>query len=152
MKNYDNMIQEVIRTINWNRIKYCHQVFDIKWEFEAKDEKGNSRIFERYPTVSELKEELRTLLKFAIEKDIKTLDYSNWLIFWTNEENAGKEGYSSARLEAIFTLEDTFVVDNSSKEEDTVSVLEAKLEEALKKERYEEAARLRDRILEKKNR
>ena len=96
-----------------------------------------------------MKEELRALLKFAISKNTKTLDYGNWLIFWTDEEAAEREGLSSARLEAIFSLEETFVIDNS-KDDDAVKILEDKLEKAVKAEKYEEAARLRDRIKERK--
>lgn len=142
--NHEKMIQEVVKTINWNRIKYFHQVFGIKWQFEEKD----GHMVERFPTISELKEELRSLLKFAITKNTRTLDYGNWLIFWTDENASEKEGLSSARLEAIFSLEETFVIDNN--EGDAVKVLEDKLAEAVKKERYEEAARLREKISEKK--
>lgn len=143
--NYEKMIQDVIKSINWNRIKYFHQIFGIKWQFEEK----NGYIAERFPTISELKEELQTLLKFVINKNIKTLDYGNWLIFWTNEEDAYKEGFSGAKLEAIFFLEECFVIDNDS-ERDTISVLENKLELAIQNEMYEEAAKLRDKIKEKK--
>lgn len=143
--NHEKMIQEVVKSINWNRIKYFHQVFKIKWQFEEKD----GHISERFPTIAELKEELRALLRFAITKNTKSLDYGNWLIFWTDEEAAAREGLHSARLEAIFSLEETFVIDNSS-DDDAVKVLENKLDEALKSERYEEAARLRDKIKERK--
>ena len=143
--NYEKMIQDVIKSINWNRIKYFHQVFGIKWQFEEK----SGYIAERFPTVSELREELRTLLKFVINKNTKTLDYGNWLIFWTNEEDAYKEGLSGAKLEAIFSLEECFVID-SDPEKDTICVLENKLELAIQNEKYEEAAKLRDKIKEKK--
>jgi hypothetical protein len=143
--NHEKMIQEVVKSINWNRIKYFHQVFKIKWQFEEKD----GHINERFPTIAELKEELRALLRFAISKNTKSLDYGNWLIFWTDEDAAAKEGLHSARLEAIFSLEETFVIDNSS-DDDAVKILENKLEEALKLEKYEEAARLRDKIKQRK--
>jgi excinuclease UvrABC nuclease subunit len=143
--NHEKMIQEVVKTINWNRIKYFHQVFGIKWQFEEK----SGHIVERFPTISELKEELRSLLRFAITKNTKTLDYGNWLIFWTDEEAAKKEGLSSARLEAIFSLEETFVIDNSD-DDDAVKILEDKLDNAIKMEKYEEAAKLRDKINERK--
>ena len=139
------MIQEVVKTINWNRIKYFHQVFGIKWQFEEK----SGHIVERFPTISELKEELRSLLRFAITKNTRTLDYGNWLIFWTDEEAAKKENLTSARLEAIFSLEETFVIDNSE-DDDAVKILEDKLDNAIKHEKYEEAAKLRDKINERK--
>jgi hypothetical protein len=144
--NHEKMLQEVVKSINWNRIKYFHQVFKIKWQFEEKD----GHIAERFPTIAELKEELRALLRFAITKNTKNLDYGNWLIFWTDEEAAAREGLHSARLEAIFSLEETFVIDNSS-DNDAVKILESKLDEALKLERYEEAARIRDKIKERKD-
>lgn len=143
--NHEKMIQEVVKTINWNRIKYFHQVFGIKWQFEEK----SGHIVERFPTISELKEELRSLLRFAITKNTRTLDYGNWLIFWTDEEAAKKENLSSARLEAIFSLEETFVIDNSE-DDDAVKILEDKLDNAIKQEKYEEAAKLRDKINERK--
>lgn len=143
--NREKMIHEVIKTINWNRIKYFHQVFGIKWQFEERD----GHIVERFPTISELKEELRSLLKFTVENNTKTLDYGNWLIFWTDEEAAKKEGITSARLEAIFSLEETFVIDNSS-DDDAVKILESKLAEAVEEEKYEEAAKLRDKINERR--
>ena len=143
--NHEKMIQEVVKTINWSRIKYFHQVFGIKWQFEEKD----GHIIERFPTISELKEELRSLLKFAITQNTKSLDYGNWLVFWTDEAAAEREGLSSARLEAIFSLEETFVIDNNS-DEDAVKILENKLEDAVQNEKYEEAAKLRDKIIERR--
>jgi hypothetical protein len=143
--NHERMIQEVVKSINWNRIKYFHQVFKIKWQFEEKD----GHITERFPTIAELKEELRALLKFAVTKNMRSLDYGNWLIYWTDEEQASREGLQSARLEAIFSLEETFVIDNSEND-DAVKILEDKLEEAVKLEKYEEAAKLRDKINERK--
>jgi excinuclease UvrABC nuclease subunit len=143
--NHEKMIQEVIKTINWNRIKYFHQVFGIKWQIEEK----NGHIVERFPTISELKEELRALLRFSVMKNTKSLDYGNWLIFWTDEESAEKEGLSSARLEAIFSLEETFVIDDTN-DTQALKTLETKLDEAIKKEKYEEAAKLRDQISKKK--
>ena len=145
--NHEKMVQEVVKTINWNRIKYFHQVFGIKWQFEEKD----GVINERFPTIAELKEELRSLLKFAINQNTKSLDYGNWLIFWTDEIAAEREGMSSARLEAIFSLEETFVIDNDRNDEEVVKILENKLQEAVEHEKYEEAAKLRDKITERKN-
>lgn len=142
---YENMIQDVIKSINWNRIKYFHQVFGIKWQVEEK----SGHLIERFPSIAELKEELRTLLKFAINKNTKTLDYGNWLIFWTSEEEARKNGLIGAKIEAIFSLEECFVID-SDPDLDTVDILENKLETAIQNEKYEEAAKIRDRINEKK--
>ena len=148
MKTYENLVQEVVKTINWNRIKYFHHVFGIKWQFEEKE----GHVSERYPTVADLKEELRTLLKFAISKNTPVLDYGNWLILWTSEEAAEKQGLEGARLEAIFSLEDSIAVDNQADSID-IDILRKKLADAISKEKYEEAAKYRDKLksLEKKD-
>ena len=121
-------------------------MFGIKWQFEEKD----GHLIERFPTISELKDELRTLLIFVVTKNIKTFDYSNWIILWINEEDAQADGLSGAKLEAIFSLENCFVLDNDP-DVDTLLLLENKLESAIKNEKYEEAAKLRDKINAKKN-
>ena len=144
--NYEKMTQNIVKSIDWNKIKYFHQVFGIKWQFEEKD----GHLIERFPTISELKDELRTLLIFVVTKNIKTFDYSNWIILWINEEDAQADGLSGAKLEAIFSLENCFVLDNDP-DVDTLLLLENKLESAIKNEKYEEAAKLRDKINAKKN-
>lgn len=143
--NHEKMVQEVLRSMNWARIKYFHQVFNIKWQIKEKD----GHVFERFPTISELKEELKTLLQFAIDRNIRSLDYGNWLIFWTDELLAEKEGLASARLEAIFSLEESFVIDDDY-EDVTLKILEDKLKDAVQRELYEEAAKIRDHIEERK--
>ncbi len=139
---HDKMVLDVIKGINWQRVKYFHSCFDIKWQFEEKE----GHIMERYPTISELKEELRSLLKFVIERNARSLDYSNWIIFWTDEEAAKNEGLSGARLEAIFSLEETFVLDNMTEENNNEALIQAKLKEAIDKEQYEKAAQFRDKL------
>jgi len=138
----EKMVQDVVKSINWNRIKYFHHIFGIKWQFQEKE----GFIAERFPTVSDLKEELRTLLRFAMEKNTPVLEYGNWLIFWTSEELAKKQGTEGARLEAIFSLEDSIALDTSSLDSESIEDAKIKLEEAVEREDYEKAAKLRDRI------
>jgi hypothetical protein len=138
----EKLVQEVVKSINWNRIKYFHHVFGIKWQFQEKE----GYIAERFPTISDLKEELRTLLRFAMTKNTPVLEYGNWLILWTDEEQARKQGMEGARLEAIFSLEDSIAIDNSSQHAETIELAQEKLQEAISKEDYEKAAKLRDRI------
>lgn len=140
--NYERMIQEVVKSINWNKIRYFHQVFQIKWSFEEKD----GYIIERFPTVSELKEELRTLLEFAVKKNTPTLDYNNWLIYWTDEERAKQQGLDNCKLEVIFALAESFVIDNTKDDETAMNLLQKKLTTAISSEKYEEAAEIRDKI------
>lgn len=136
------MVQDVVKAINWNRIKYFHHIFGIKWQFQEKE----GFIAERFPTISDLKEELKTLLKFAMTKNTPVLEWGNWLIFWTNEDLAKRQGTEGARLEAIFSLEDSIALDSSSLDLESIESTRMKLEEAVDKEDYEKAAKLRDRI------
>ena len=148
--NYERMINDVIKTINWSRVKYFHTVFGIKWQFSEK----SGYVVERFPTIAELKQELKTLLEFIINKNLRTIDYSNWLIYWTDEETAKREGLHSARIEAVFSLEDALVIDSANENHpNVISELKQKMKDALSLEKYEEAARIRDRILsiEEKN-
>jgi hypothetical protein len=140
--NYEKLVQEVIKSINWNRIKYFHHVFGIKWQFQEKE----GYVAERFPTISDLKEELRTLLRFAISKNTPVLDYGNWLILWNDEDNAKKQGFEGARLEAIFSLEDSIAIDSPDSGAESILEIQNKLEEAVSKEDYEKAAKLRDKI------
>jgi len=138
----EKMVQDVVKAINWNRIKYFHHIFGIKWQFQEKE----GFIAERFPTISDLKEELRTLLRFAMSKNTPVLEYGNWLILWTNEDLAKKQGTDGARLEAIFSLEDSIALDTSSQDLESIEATRMKMEEAVNKEDYEKAAKLRDRI------
>jgi len=140
--NYEKLIQEVVKSLNWQRIKYFHHVFGIKWQFQEKE----GYVEERFPTIADLKEELRTLLKFIIAKNVPVLDYGNWIILWTNEETARDRGIEGARLEAIFSLEDSMAIDSHSEEIEAIDTIKQKMEEAISKEDYENAAKLRDKM------
>jgi len=143
MKNlHEKLVQDVVKSVNWARVKYFHHVFGIKWQFQEKE----GYVAERFPTISELKEELKTLLKFAIAKNTPVLEYGNWLIMWTDEDLAKKQGTEGSRLEAIFSLEDSIAIDSSAQEKESLDSIKQKLKEAVTKEDYEKAAKLRDRI------
>jgi len=139
---HEKLVQDVIKSINWNRISYFHRAFGIKWQFQEKE----GYIAERFPTISDLKEELRTLLRFSISKNTPVLEYGNWLILWTDEEASKNQGSDGVRLEAIFSLENSIAIDTQSQEKDSIEEIKAKMEEAVSKEQYEKAAKLRDRI------
>jgi hypothetical protein len=142
MNNHENLVQDVIKTINWNRISYFHRVFGIKWQFQEKE----GYVAERFPTVSDLKDELSTLLRFAINKNTPVLEYGNWLILWTDEETSKVRGTEGARLEAIFSLEDSIAIESSNLDSNAIEEIRIKLDEAVVKEDYEKAAKLRDKI------
>lgn len=141
-ENYEKLMQDVIKNINWNRIKYFHHVFGIKWQVEEKE----GYVSERYPTISDLKEELRTLLRYAVTTNKPTLDYGNWIILWKDEEASRRENLEGARLEAIFSLEDSIAIETKDEEIEMLDNIRKKMEEAVTKEDYEKAAKLRDKL------
>ena len=138
MKTEDKLIEEVIKTVNWERVQYFHKIFDIKWQFQEKE----GYIIEKIPMIIDLKEELRTLLRFIIKKDMPVLEYGNWILSWNSDNEAMK-------LEAIFVLEDAIAssATDAELEINKIENLKKKLETALNNEFYEDAATLRDKIL-----
>jgi excinuclease UvrABC helicase subunit UvrB len=141
-KNRDKLVQDVIKSINWNRIKYFHHAFGIKWQYQEKE----GYTVERFPTIGDLKDELKTLLQFAIEKNTPVLDYGHWIILWNDEESSEKQNLKGARLEAIFSLEDSIAIDSHKEEIEAIDNIKKKMEEAAEKEDYEGAAKLRDKL------
>jgi hypothetical protein len=142
-KNYELMIQDIVKGINWSRIRFFHQAFDIKWQFEEKD----GYIVEKVPTIADLKDELRILLRYVILKDLETFDYGNWVIYWHSEERAKNTELGIARLEALFTIEDSISVETRGVDPLDIEKLKNNLDEAIKEERYEDAAKFRDKLV-----
>ena len=140
-KNQEVMIQDVIKGINWSKIRFFYQAFDIKWQFEEKD----GYIIEKIPSISDLKDELRTLLKYVMLKDLPTLDYGNWVIYWHSEERARIEN-DSARLEAIFSVESSISIEEKGEQLQDIETLKNSLKKAIEEEKYEDAAKIRDKI------
>lgn len=134
------MIKDSIDAIDWKKIMYYHKALNIQWQIE--EESGN--IIERLPRLKEIQEELIQLLKFAIEKDLKVLDYGNWIIYWSNEKAEGFE--SGALIEIIFSLDSYMVSDDTVIPQEILDELNEKMQVAIDKEDYEEAALIRDKI------
>lgn len=141
-KNYEKLVQDVVKAMDWQKIRYFHHVFGIKWQIEEKE----GYVTERFPTVPDLKEELRTLMKFVIEKNTPVLSYGHWIILWKDEETSKKEGMEGARLEAIFSLADSIAIETPDEKNEMLDSIRKKMEEAITKEEYEKAAKLRDKI------
>ena len=133
---YKKLVKNVIDSIDWNKIMYYHTTLNIQWQIE--EENGN--IIERIPTKTEIKDELIQLVKFAINKNLKVLDYGNWIIYWTNEKES-EECINT--IEIIFSLESYFAISEST---ENVDELNKKMIDAINKELYEEAAIIRDKI------
>lgn len=133
-------INQLVKSIDWARIKSIHKKLNILWEFE--DDKQTSL---RVPTVGELKDEFRSLIQHMNENDLSYVSYENWIIFWEKEED---QPFGSLR--AVFRLLDYSFTESVEEEETSESEdLDAELKIALENEDYEYAALIRDEL--KKN-
>jgi hypothetical protein len=131
METPKEIIDNVIYSIDWRKVKTFHTRLGIKWVYETKD--GD---IERIPTVSELREDLRQLLNHMIAENITYISYGNWVIFWDKEDNT-----SVGDVRVIFRLADFSFEAGSQRER-----LDAALIKALDNEDYEYAAQIRDQL------
>jgi hypothetical protein len=127
MKAVRNLIEGVISSVDWLQILNYHKKLNILWEF-----KNDKEITLRIPEISELKEELRSLLWHMHTESLSYLSYANWVVFWEDEDG-------SVDVRAIFRVAD-FHYGKTRKTEN----LEEELKKALEREDYEKAAFLRD--------
>lgn len=133
-------INQLVKSIDWVRIKSIHKKLNILWEFE--DDKQTAL---RVPTVGELKDEFRSLIQHMNENDLSYVSYENWIIFWEKTED---QPFGSLR--AVFRLLDYSFTESVEEEETSESEdLDAELKIALENEDYEYAALIRDEL--KKN-
>ena len=118
---------------------------------------------------NDIKNELKSLLKYVIENDLAELIYGYWMIFWNNAEwseesiNQLRDQYDDedeedfdaiildSTLEVIYSPQRICAIENTQlkdlKGEDSdMSNLETMLKKALSREQYELASKIRDVI------
>lgn len=136
METPREIINNVIYSIDWRKVKTFHTRLGIKWVFETKS--GDT---ERVPSVSELREDLRQILNHMVSENITYISYGNWVIFWDKEE-----GETVGDVRVIFRLADFSFESGTQKER-----LESALLKAIDNEDYEYAAQIRDELKKKTN-
>lgn len=134
MNSYREAYESIIRSIDWRKIKGYHKKLDIFWEIES--DKESVKII---PSISELKNDLRTLFEHMLSEKLFYISHGNWIIFWEREDN------ETGDIRVIFRLAD-FIYEN---DKDSYESLQRSLELAIEKEDYEYAAVLRDEIIKK---
>lgn len=134
---YNSLIFTAIDKLDWQKIKYVHNVLNIKW---VSEEQGN--VYEHEPSLEELREELFLIMKFVISKDIPILECGNWLVIWNNEERALISGYEGPRVEAFFIVAESYATERI----ENIDTLHQMLKDSLADENYENAAKIRDKI------
>jgi hypothetical protein len=171
----NKLVDKVISSLDWDAI------YEVNNCFKHGVGDGTSAIqgIKRKPfadgiTKSDLKNELKSLLRYVIENDITELIYGYWMIFWNNAEwseesiNQLRDRFEDdefdefddimldSTLEVIYSPQRVFAVENSqikdNKNEDSdINKLESMLKKALSSEQYELASKIRDVIKLHKN-
>jgi hypothetical protein len=141
MDSLSKTINQLIKSIDWIRIKSIHKKLNILWEFE-----DDKQTVTRVPTVGELKDEFRALIQHMNENDLNYVSYENWIVFW---EKTDDQPFGSLR--AVFRLLDySFSESEETESEESLSEdLNAELKIALDNEDYEYAALIRDELKKK---
>jgi hypothetical protein len=138
MDSFTKTINRIISTIQWRKIKSFHKKLNILWEFEIEEGKEPLK---RVPTVLELKDDLKSILRYMKDEDCDYLSYGNWVIFWDHTE--GEIG----DIRVIFRLADFQYQENP----ETKDSLEDALQKAIENEDYEYAAIIRDTLQKNEN-
>ena len=172
-KEQQKLVDKLIQSLDWDTIFEIHKTFRFGVGEGSEIIPGLKRkVFSDSLTKTDIKNELKTLLKFAIENDQPKVIYGQWMIFWFNqdwdieipmekyiefEEDEDLEEFSfDSRLEVFYAPQRIAITANLGSEGNTMnpdsdfSTIESMLEKALRSENYELASKLRE-VLNHKN-
>lgn len=168
--NYNHLVNEVLRNLDWDMVLGVHKMFKKGVGCEPMIIPGVKRIPDtELVTIKDLKNELKLLMKSIIDKGSGEMNYGLWYVSWYNnedeqfldfsdEENAqdeeDMEDYQTwfpTKLQVVLAPQRMAVVDNrppssisSGQEVQVIPVaLENMLEDAIKKEDYELANKVK---------
>jgi hypothetical protein len=171
-KGNNKLIDKVISSLDWDAI------YEVNKCFKHGVGDGTSAIpgVKRKPfadgiTKNDIKNELKSLLKYVIENDLAEVIYGYWMIFWNNAEwseesiNQLRDQYDGdeeddedfdaiildSTLEVIYSPQRICAIENTQlkdikREDSDMSNLESMLKKALSREQYELASKIRDVI------
>lgn len=137
-------LDKALKKISWKTIYDYYKKAKIEWKF--KDEQDND--IYRLPTLQEVKDDLINAINFVFSRNLASMDYGNWIIYWTDAATSESLGMEGAQLEVLFVLTGALINNEEELESKEISNLsiEDNLQMALKNEDYELAARLRDQM------
>jgi hypothetical protein len=137
-------LDKALKKISWKTIYEYYKKSRIEWKFQ--DE--NDQEVYRLPTLEEIKDDLICAINFVFSRNLASMDYGNWIIYWTDQGTAEQLGMGGAQLEVLFVLTGALINKEEEFESKEISnlTIEDNLQLALKNEDYELAARLRDQM------
>ena len=167
-KTNNKLIDKVISSLDWDSIIEVNRCFKIGVGEGTSVIPGIKRkVFSDSLSKNDVKSELKTLLKHAIDNDIAELFYGPWMIFWVNGEwieiNIDDDDEDAddhigvdikveldvnfdSSLEVIYSPQRIHVVGNTdiNKDESDVTRLETMLKKAIDTENFELASKIKD--------
>ena len=167
-KTNNKLIDKVISSLDWDSIIEVNRCFKIGVGEGTSVIPGIKRkVFSDSLSKNDVKSELKTLIKHAIDNDIAELFYGPWMIFWVNgewieiniddddedaDDDIGEDikveldvNFDSS-LEVIYSPQRIHVVGNTdiNKDESDVTRLETMLKKAIDTENFELASKIKD--------
>ena len=136
MDNISYAIDRIINAIDWRKIKDYHKKLGIYWEYVVDKE-----TVQKLPTIADLKEELRSIIRHMRDEKLNYISYGSWVIFWDRMDE------SIGDIRVIFRLADFHFEENRNSKES----LEEALQKAIENENYEYAATIRDALIKKQS-
>lgn len=149
LEKVNKYIETVMKKISWKTIESYYAMNNIEWSFTNTEGEN----FKRIPTIPDLQADFLHVANLVIDKNITSMDYGNWILFWTNEQLAKDIGMPSAQMEALFVLTGGLVNDQESKSSEEISEedLNEKMQLALEEEDYILAGQIKRRLDEINN-
>ncbi len=129
-KDYSKMVEQTINALNWTVILACYQE-DIPAQFAERKKLDKQTI----------KKELKDLLHFIIDTNIKHMEHESWVINW--EEDHKLEVLFCPTKSVVGELED---VSTESDDEQEIRELTVLLMKSEKEEKYELCAAIKSNI------
>lgn len=156
MENNSKIIEEVLRNLNWELILSFYASEPSEEDYTKKHSK-TTRL--KPKTLQQIKKELKDLLLFVTQSNIRELHHEQWIIFWrSGDESSVNNTHTNlgSRLEVVFVPTRSVSHGNNAMpddihtaqdldeiERDTLNVLLAK---SLKEENYELCAVIHGRL------
>lgn len=169
-KEHSKLMDKILQSLDWDSILKISKVLQVGVGGGSDVIPGVKRKpFSESLTKTDFRNELKSLLKHAIENDIPQLTYGNWIIYWVSDEWDVTVQYDDEdededdedddlthfimepQLEVIYCPQRISLVgeisDPEGQKKNQVN-LEEMLEKAVKNEDYELATKIRDLILQ----
>jgi hypothetical protein len=86
-KEHKKLLDQVIKTLDWESILQVHKAFKIGvGEGNIAIPRLKRKPFSDDLTTDDLKNELKSIIKYMVSGDIGEVQYGSWMVYWTSDE------------------------------------------------------------------